>query len=962
MSVTQCVLGATTSNCRSRWEKALRESQSSLEAELGWITLLHDLAARMVSEESLSAVYAEILSVAITLMDADAGTVQIYDAATRSLVLLATSGFDSRMTDHFHRVDATSNTACGRALKAGTRAFIDFDQDATDDACRRHLEAGYRSAQATPLVSRDGMSIGMLNTYWRAAGHRPSADQLRFLDLLARQAADLIDQRQDEAALRESEQRMTRLLTLLPVAVYAVDVEGRLTFFNQRAVECWGRTPVLNDDGDRWCGSLRMWRLDGESLRHEDCPMVPAVREGRAARNLEVVIERPDGDFIVALVNIDPLHDANGTIVGALNAFEDITERKRAEAALRQSDEQQQFMLSISDALGALGTPGEIATMATMRLCELLQADRVVYGVIDGSAMRLTHEYARGVPSILGEHALTAFGLDFMAAYRPGAILTVDDIERRADLSEPARAELRCRKIAAFADAILFEEGQAVTLLAVQSASPRHWSSSEEGLIRAVGDRMKSAIKRVSAEAALRQSEERLRQFGEASQDVLWIRDVRALQWVYLTPAFESIYGLGRDEALSGNNYRSWLELILPEDREHANQSIASVREGRHVTFDYRIRRPNDGGIRWIRNTDFPITDETGDVVLIGGIGHDLTELREAEMRLQTLMEGIPQLVWRAIDEGHWTWASPQWVDYTGQKPDQSRGWGWLDALHPQDRAIARSAWEHAAETGGFEVEYRICHREQHEFRWFQTRATPVRDETGAIIEWLGTSTDIHESRELGQRQQVLVAELQHRTRNLMGVIRSMADKTAKASVDFDDFRVRYRDRLDAMARVQGLLSRLNEHDRVTFDELIDSEIAAMAGPGNVSLEGPHGVRLRSSTVQTLAMALHELATNSVKYGALSQAEGRLDIRWSAESRGEGGKPWLHIDWRESGVKMLPAGSAPRGSGQGRELIEKALPYQLRARTSYAMEPDGVHCTISIPISETTHALETADG
>jgi two-component sensor histidine kinase len=101
-------------------------------------------------------------------------------------------------------------------------------------------------------------------------------------------------------------------------------------------------------------------------------------------------------------------------------------------------------------------------------------------------------------------------------------------------------------------------------------------------------------------------------------------------------------------------------------------------------------------------------------------------------------------------------------------------------------------------------------------------------------------------------------------------------------------------------------------------------------------------------------MVLHELATNAIKYGALKQPNGHLAVRWRLETLGGGGKPWLQLDWKESGVEMPPAGANPKGTGQGRELIERALPYQFDAQTTFAMEPDGVHCTISLPVSELT--------
>lgn len=229
-----------------------------------------------------------------------------------------------------------------------------------------------------------------------------------------------------------------------------------------------------------------------------------------------------------------------------------------------------------------------------------------------------------------------------------------------------------------------------------------------------------------------------------------------------------------------------------------------------------------------------------------------------------------------------------------------------------------------------------------------------LRDPGGKLRGFFKIGQDVTDRKRGEERQQVLVAELQHRTRNLIGVVRSMADKTARASTDLADFRGRFRDRLDALARVQGLLSRLNDVDRVTFDDLIRTEIKALGGADKVTLDGPAGVRLRSSTVQTLAMALHELGTNAVKYGALGQPDARLAITWSFESDGAEGKPWLHIDWRESGVTMPQGDAAPRGTGQGRELIEQALPYQLSAKTTYELGPDGVHCTISVPVSDTT--------
>ncbi len=209
--------------------------------------------------------------------------------------------------------------------------------------------------------------------------------------------------------------------------------------------------------------------------------------------------------------------------------------------------------------------------------------------------------------------------------------------------------------------------------------------------------------------------------------------------------------------------------------------------------------------------------------------------------------------------------------------------------------------------------------------------------------------------REREDRLATVIAELQHRTRNLLTVVSSIADNTMRKSDTFADFAVSYHDRLHALGRVQGLLFRQQRGDRVTFDELIEDELVALSVDGGdrarVTLDGPKGIGLPSGTLQTLAMAVHELTTNAVKHGALKQPNGHLTIRWREETLEERGEPWLLIDWKESGVEVP---TSVGGTGQGRELIERVLPYQFGARTTFALEADGVRCTISLPVPATS--------
>lgn len=105
--------------------------------------------------------------------------------------------------------------------------------------------------------------------------------------------------------------------------------------------------------------------------------------------------------------------------------------------------------------------------------------------------------------------------------------------------------------------------------------------------------------------------------------------------------------------------------------------------------------------------------------------------------------------------------------------------------------------------------------------------------------------------------------------------------------------------------------------DAFTFDELIGAELSAQSAyAGSVDLDGPTGISLRSGTVQTLTLVLHELMTNAVKNGVLKQPNGHLTVRWRPEASEEAGKPWLHFDWKESGVEMPMLGVVPRGQGK----------------------------------------------
>jgi two-component sensor histidine kinase len=154
-----------------------------------------------------------------------------------------------------------------------------------------------------------------------------------------------------EGVLYTGKEPFHRLLEKLPAGAYTCDPEGLITYYNPHAVQLWGREPALNDPVDRFCGSFKLFATDGSPIAHDQCWMALALKMEREYNGHEIVIERPDGQRLTVLAYANPIHDEAGTLLGAVNVLVDITDRKRTEMALRDSEERLKVALHEKEVL-----------------------------------------------------------------------------------------------------------------------------------------------------------------------------------------------------------------------------------------------------------------------------------------------------------------------------------------------------------------------------------------------------------------------------------------------------------------------------------------------------------------------------------------------------------------------------------------------------------------------------------
>jgi PAS domain S-box-containing protein len=267
----------------------------------------------------------------------------------------------------------------------------------------------------------------------------------------------------------------------------------------------------------------------------------------------------------------------------------------------------------------------------------------------------------------------------------------------------------------------------------------------------------------------------------------------------------------------------------------------------------------------------------------------------------------------------------------------------WRARVHPEDLARAEGLREQAIAERRKEdnAEYRII-LSTGEVRWIERRGAISYGEDGCPERVVGVNIDVTARKRAEQHQHALIAELDHRVKNVLATVSAIIAQTQEASSSRADFVAGLNSRINSLARTHELLSESNWRG-VSLAEIVRREFAPYTR-GNTETRGP-SVTLKAEATQGVATVLHELATNAAKYGALSNQSGRVSVRWQWLQNGSHDHLLL-IEWQETGG---PPVLAPSRSGYGTSIIRELIPFELGGAAELSFAPEGTRCRLEIP-------------
>jgi PAS domain S-box-containing protein len=320
--------------------------------------------------------------------------------------------------------------------------------------------------------------------------------------------------------------------------------------------------------------------------------------------------------------------------------------------------------------------------------------------------------------------------------------------------------------------------------------------------------------------------------------------------------------------------------------------------------------------------------------------------LRESDARFHVLADVMPQMVWSTLPDGFHDYYNARWYEFTGVPAGSTDGDAWNGMFHPEDQPKAWARWSHCLATGDpYEIEYRLRNRDGA-YRWTLGRALPILDASGQITRWVGTCTDIHDTKIEAERSELLTRELSHRIKNIFAVISGLIALSVRQFPEARAFAESLRGRIAALGRAHDVA---RPHSALSAPQgggaTLHAMIRQVLSPYPAMDEGKIGIsgfdiEIDDRGATPLGLLFHELATNAAKYGPL-MCDGKITISIEGES------DKVAITWCETGGPLIAA--APEFTGFGTQLADLSIVHQLGGTIEREWRPEGLFLVTTVP-------------
>jgi len=683
--------------------------------------------------------------------------------------------------------------------------------------------------------------------------HEFAAEPTAFLSRIARAGADFAT--------------APDFIDLLPIAIYACDAEGRILWFNARAAEIWGRRPAIGDDGERFCGSHKLY-FDGRPITRAETPMAMVLRTGEAVSGVGGRLERPDGSSVWAAVHISPIKDADGSIIGAINCFH---KTGVANETLARRVEEQAALVEFTEKLQRAAAAEQIYKASLDAIARALRCTRASILLFDDhQVMRfvawrgLSDDYRRAVEG----HS------PWKADTKDAQPLCIDDIGE-ADLGEELTRTVRAENIGALAFIPLFESGRLLGKFMLYYDEPHEFSDSEIDIALTIARQLGFSIERTRSSIGAN----RLAAIVESSDDAIISKNLGGIITTWNKGA-ERVFGYTAVEAIGKP-----VTMLIPPDRIDEEPFILGrIRSGEKVDHYDTVRRRKDGGLIDVSLTVSPIRDASGAIVGASKIARDVSErklaetkLKESERQLQELLSAIPAAIYTTDAEGTITYFNEAAVELAGHRPTIGVdkwcvSWKlyWPDGKPlPHDQCPMALALKEGHAIRGKEA---IAERPDGTRVPFIPYPTPLRDASGKVVGAINMLVDISERRQAETHARMLLNELNHRVKNNMQMMQSLLESAAR-QVHTAEARTIFAEasrRIAAMAAAQRVLYATTNATQFNAVEFLAAvcNTAQETLPNSVKIvcERASG-ELPNDVAMPLALILNELLTNAAKHG-----------------------------------------------------------------------------------------------